>query len=98
MSGPACPLRASRWRTCASDSSRLASIFSASAYALTSAAEAGDFRRAEDGARHFLAAHLRGGRDALDLELEFVDVARPAHRFVVGDDVLLKQAEDRLIE
>ncbi len=39
-----------------------------------------------------------GRRDALDLQLELVDVGRPAQRFLVRDEPLLEQAEDRLIE
>ena len=37
-------------------------------------------------------------RDALDLQLELVDVGRPAQRFLVADEPLLEQAEDRLVE
>ena len=32
------------------------------------------------------------------LQLELVDVGRPAQRLVVGDQPLLEQAEDRLVE
>src|SRR5262245_49285198 len=47
---------------------------------------------------HLISGHVSGRRDALDFELELVDVARPAQRFLERDESLLIEAEDRLIE
>src|SRR5215510_15152414 len=44
------------------------------------------------------ARHIGGRRDALDFELELVDVGGPAERLFVGDVLLLVQAEDGLVE
>ena len=99
MASGSWPLRASRWRTCSSDSSRRASIFRPSHGRrdgqLPNRVISGV---AGDGLGHLVAAHLGGRRDALHLQLELVDVARPAQRLFVGDETLLEQAEDRLIE
>src|SRR5689334_14125889 len=48
--------------------------------------------------RHLVLGDLCRRRDALDLQLELVDVRRPAQCLVDGDEPLLIQAEDRLIE
>src|SRR6059058_1688594 len=52
----------------------------------------------DDGLRHLVAADVGGRRDALHLQLEFVDVARPAQRLLVRDQALREETEDRLIE
>src|SRR5258705_2080561 len=50
------------------------------------------------GGGHLIAGHLRRGRNTLNLQLELVDVRRPAQRFLVRDQLLLEQVEDRLVE
>ena len=61
----------------------------------TLAAKSGDFGRAALGRD---SAHLVGRRDALDPQLEFVDVGRPSQRLFVRHERLLVEPEDRLIE
>src|SRR5689334_8910128 len=48
--------------------------------------------------RHLFFRHVGGRRDALDFELELVNVRRPAQRLVNGDEPLLIEVEDGLIE
>src|SRR5688572_21776347 len=107
MASSSWPRRARRCRTCASDSSRTASIRSPVTYGSSDAgrglaAESRDFRSTAalrlSRARHLLAGHVGGGRDALDLQLELVHVRRPAQGLLVGHEALLVETEDRLVE
>ena len=87
---------ASRARHSATDSSRRASRCSASSMReRRSVTEPEDFRSRSD-CRRLLAissrAMLGGGADALDLQLELVDVGRPAQRLFERDEPLLIQS------
>src|SRR5438105_325900 len=100
--------RASRSRTCASASSRRARSVRPATYARSAPSDIGGLTSSEasdlrDAARlcgggHLVAGHVRGRRNALHLELELVDIRRPAQRFFVRNQLLLEQIEDRLIE
>src|SRR5262249_41241119 len=48
--------------------------------------------------RHLVAAQIGGRRNALDPELELVDVRCPPQCLFVRDQLLLEETEDRLIE
>src|SRR5437762_8475525 len=82
----------SGWRECFTDVRR------------ASAAESGQARYrihvdgADDALGHFVARRVGCRRDALHLELELVHVARPPQRFFVGNEALLEEAEDGLVE
>src|SRR5882672_8247545 len=53
---------------------------------------------ADDAFGHLVAGRVGCGGDALYLELELVHVARPPQRFFVGNEALLEQPEDGLVE
>src|SRR5262245_59327482 len=64
--------------------------------------ESRDFRRAAAADAgvlgHLVTRKIGRRRDALDLELELVDVRSPTQRFLDGHKSLLIQVEDRLVE
>src|SRR5262249_37431848 len=47
---------------------------------------------------HLFASRVGGGADALDAQLEFVGVGRAHERFVDGDELLVIEIEERLVE
>src|SRR4029450_9173383 len=63
----------------------------------SSGAESGNFRVANR-LRHLVAAQVGRRRDPLHLQLELVDIAGPAESFIVGNQSLFEQAQDRLVE
>src|SRR5262245_59902050 len=64
-----------------------------------STAEPDDVRMTDAAAtRHFVARHVGGSADALNLELELVEVARPAQGLLERHESLLIQTKDGLVE